>query len=200
MTIKHVQNPVTNENLTIVEGEVEGVYFKEIDGGADKYGNTHRGSVKIDGDYVNNINLKVKEGYDPEIRFNAGSRAAPDWQSVHVGDVLKLVVTENEYNGKTYYNGKVSQIVLVSKGAGVAKHASSAQEGPRRRATLQKRIILLSLLVMPAQQLIISFVLKILILTKMCLQKQSRSLWLTLTVSVRNMPQHIPILMSLKWV
>jgi hypothetical protein len=116
MAISKVENPATGEEITVIKGVVERVMFKEAVN--DRFGNTHRASVLIDGDWVGNISIKTKEGYDPQIRFNNGNNAKPDWQTLEVGDEVRLVVTENEYNGKIYYNSGTSKIKLVKKGEG----------------------------------------------------------------------------------
>lgn len=114
-----VENPATGEEITVIKGIVERVMFKEAVN--DKFGATHRASVLIDGDWVGNISIKTKENYEPQIRFNNGNNAKPDWQTLEVGDEVRLVVTENEYNNKIYYNSGTSKIKLVKKGEGTAK-------------------------------------------------------------------------------
>lgn len=116
MAISKVEDPATGGELTIIKGVVERITFKEAVN--DRYGNTHRASVLVDGEWVGNISLKTKEGYDPQVRFNNGNNAKPDWQTLEVGDEARFVVTENPYNGKVYYNGGTSKIKLVKKGAG----------------------------------------------------------------------------------
>lgn len=116
MAISKVENPATGEEITVIKGVVERVMFKEAVN--DKFGATHKASVLIDSDWVGNISIKTKEGYDPQIRFNNGNNAKPDWQTLEVGDEVRLVVTENEYNGKIYYNSGTSKIKLVKKGTG----------------------------------------------------------------------------------
>ena len=114
-----VENPATGEEITVIKGVVERVMFKEAVN--DRFGNTHRASVLIDGDWVGNISIKTKENYEPQVRFNNGNNAKPDWQTLEVGDEVRLVVTENEYNSKIYYNSGTSKIKLVKKGEGTAK-------------------------------------------------------------------------------
>ena len=126
MAVTKVQDPINDVELTMVEGVVDQISFKEISGGPDRYGNTHRAGVRIGDDWVNNINIKVKDGNSPEIRFNAGSQSSPDWVSLAVGDKVKIVVQESEYNGKVYFNAGVSKIKLVKKGEGVATKSTSS--------------------------------------------------------------------------
>lgn len=129
MAISKVENPATGEEITVIKGVVERVMFKEAVN--DKFGATHRASVLIDGDWVGNISIKTKEGYDPQIRFNNGNNAKPDWQTLDVGDEVRLVVTENVYNDKVYYNSGTSKIKLVKKGEGAAKANPPQQRTPQ---------------------------------------------------------------------
>lgn len=138
MSIVVSEDVVNGGDITMVVGVVDQISFKEIPGGADRFGNTHRAGVRIGDDWVNNINIKVKEGFDPQVRFNAGNQADPDWQNLEVGDDVKLVVTPNEYNGKTYYNGAVSKIRLVKKGSGAPAQAKPAG-GQKQGDTFQKK-------------------------------------------------------------
>lgn len=123
-----VENPATGEEITVIKGVVERVMFKEAVN--DRFGNTHRASVLIDSDWVGNISIKTKENYEPQVRFNNGNNAKPDWQTLEVGDEVRLVVTENEYNGKTYYNSGTSKIKLVKKGTG-SKNQQPQQRAPQ---------------------------------------------------------------------
>ena len=118
MTIERVENPATGEEIIVVKGVVDQVFIKALDA-PDRFQNTHKASIRIGDDWVNNISLKVKDGYDPQIRFNNGNQAKPDWVNLDVGDNVRIVVTESEYNGKIYYNSGTSKIKLVKKGENV---------------------------------------------------------------------------------
>ena len=124
MAIQTVTNPIDDSEMTMAVGVVQQISFKEIEN--DRYGNTHRAGIRVDDDWVNNVSLKVKEGREPEIRFNAGNRNSPDWQTLEVGDSVKIVVTPSNYNNKTYYNSGVSKIKLVKKGEGGSKQQASS--------------------------------------------------------------------------
>lgn len=124
-----VENPATGEEITVIKGVVERVMFKEAVN--DRFGATHKASVLIDGDWVGNISIKTKENYEPQIRFNNGNNAKPDWQTLEVGDEVRLVVTENVYNDKVYYNSGTSKIKLVKKGEGTAKAKAGQQRAPQ---------------------------------------------------------------------
>jgi hypothetical protein len=134
MAIKEVYDEVNDVNITMVEGVVEQMSFKAVEN--DKFGNTHRAGVRVGDDWVNNISIKVNEGFDPQIRFNAGTKVKPDWATLEVGDTVKIVVQPNEYNGKTYYNSGVSKIRLVKKGEGKASQQAS---GSAPKSNFQKK-------------------------------------------------------------
>ena len=62
------------------------------------------------------FNVKTKEGMQPQIRINTGTKVSPKWESIDVGDTVRVIVKPSEYNGKTYYNSGTSQIKLIKKG------------------------------------------------------------------------------------
>lgn len=136
MAIKEIYDEINDVTVTMVEGTVQQISFKEIPGGSDKFGNTHRAGIRVDDDWVNNVNIKVNEGFDPQVRFNAGTKASPKYETLEVGDVVKIVVQPSDYNGKTYYNSGVSKIRLVKKGSGSPQQVTG---GPQKGYTPQKR-------------------------------------------------------------
>lgn len=136
MAIKEIYDEINDVTVTMVEGTVQQISFKEIPGGSDKFGNTHRAGIRVDDDWVNNVNIKVNEGFDPQVRFNAGTKASPKYETLEVGDVVKIVVQPSDYNGKTYYNSGVSKIRLVKKGSGASQQS---QGGSQKGYTPQKR-------------------------------------------------------------
>lgn len=116
MAIKTVTNPVDDSEMTLVEGVIEQLSVKELTN--DKFDNTHKFGCRIGDDWVNNINVKTKEGMQPQIRINTGTKVSPKWESIDVGDTVRVIVKPSEYNGKTYYNSGTSQIKLIKKGQG----------------------------------------------------------------------------------
>lgn len=128
MAIKEVEDPINGGTVTLLEGVVQQISAHEIKGGTDKFGNTHRMGVNVDGDWANGISVKTGEGYVPAVRYNAGTAADVDWQSLEVGDKVRIVVQPNEYNGKTYYNSGVSKIKLLEKGSGQTQQAQGGQK------------------------------------------------------------------------
>lgn len=133
--IIRTEDPATGEEIVIVKGVVEAIKIDEIQN--DRYGNTHRASIKVGDTWVGMINLRTKEGFEPSVRINTGNRASPNWQQLDQGDEVRVVVKENEYNGRIYYNSGVSKITLVKKGEGGGKEQSS--RGPQKSSTAFKR-------------------------------------------------------------
>lgn len=133
MAVKTIRDEINEVDLTVVEGVVAQIFVKQNDA-PDQYGNTHKIGVRIDNDWVNNINVKVKEGFEPQVRFNAGNKSNPDWQNLEVGDEVKMVVSTSEWNGKTTYHGKVSQIKLIKKGAGAPAKPQGQAGGQGQKA------------------------------------------------------------------
>lgn len=137
MAVKTVYDEFNDLEVTMVEGVVDQISFKAVEN--DRFGATHKAGVRIGDDWVNNISLKVGEGFDPQIRFNAGTKAKPDWQTLEVGDEVKIVVQPSEWNGKTYYNSGVSKIRLVKKGAGGNKSTGQATRGQQKASNSFKK-------------------------------------------------------------
>lgn len=128
MAIKTVTNPVDDSEMTLVEGVIEQLSVKELTN--DKFDNTHKFGIRIGDDWVNNVNVKTKEGMQPQIRINTGSKVSPKWESVDVGDTVRIIVTPSEYNGKTYYNSATSKIKLLEKGQGAPAQQSTGKPQP----------------------------------------------------------------------
>lgn len=135
MAIKTVEDQINGGTVTMVEGVIQQLSVKEIEN--DRYQNTHKFGIKIDNDWVNNINVKTKEGFDPTLRINAGDRSNPNWVQIDQGDEVRIIVKTNEWNGKTYYNAGVSGIRLIKKGSGGSNGGQQAQQSGKQ--TFKKR-------------------------------------------------------------
>jgi hypothetical protein len=125
MVIKTVTNPVDDSEMTLIEGVIEQLSVKELTN--DKFDNTHKFGLRIGDDWVNNINVKTKDGMQPQIRINTGTKVSPKWESIDVGDNVRVIVKPSEYNGKTYYNSGTSQIKLIKKGQGAPAQTQREQ-------------------------------------------------------------------------
>lgn len=137
MAIKVVEDQINGGTVTMVEGVIQQISFRELEN--DRFQNTHRAGVKIDDVWVNNINLKTKEGFEPSLRINAGDRSSPNWVNVEQGDEVRIIVKPSEWNGKTYYNAGVSGIRLIKKGSGAPQQQSNSNSGAGAKTTFKKR-------------------------------------------------------------
>lgn len=135
MAIKTVEDQINGGVVTMVEGVIQQLSVKEIEN--DRYQNTHKFGIKIDNEWVNNINVKTKEGFEPTLRINAGDRSNPNWVQIDQGDEVRIIVKPNEWNGKTYYNAGVSGIRLIKKGSGGGSSGQQTQQGGKQ--TFKKR-------------------------------------------------------------
>lgn len=125
MAINVVTNPVDDTEMTIISGVVGRFSFKEKQ---DQFGNTHQAGIQVDGQWVN-MKLKVKEGFEPQIRFAEGKGPSAKWMTLDVGDEVKMVVKPNVWNGTTSYNVTSSNIKLVKKGNGAPPQAQASSSG-----------------------------------------------------------------------
>lgn len=123
MAINVAINPVDDTEMTIITGVVEKIIYKEK---PDQFQNTHQASMVVDGTWVN-MRLKVKEGYDPQVRFAEGKGPQAKWMTLNEGDTVKMVVKPNEWNGKTYYQVSSSGIKVTKKGEGKPPTQKPAQ-------------------------------------------------------------------------
>lgn len=137
MAIKVVEDQINGGTVTMVEGVIQQISFRELEN--DRFQNTHRAGIKIDDVWVNNINIKTKEGFEPSLRINAGDRSSPNWVNIEQGDEVRIIVKPNEWNGKTYYNAGVSGIRLIKKGSGTPQQSNSTNSGAGTKTTLKKR-------------------------------------------------------------
>lgn len=118
MTIKTVQDPMTNADITMIEGVIQRIMYKPVKNGVDKFGNTHNASVQIDGDWINFISMKVKEGREPQLTKISGQAPNLNYDDIHEGDTVRVAVKVGEYNGKPQYTSGSSKFIVLSKGPG----------------------------------------------------------------------------------
>lgn len=140
MAINVAINPVDDTEMTIITGVVEKIMYKEK---PDQFQNTHQASMVVDGTWVN-MRLKVKDGYEPQVRFAEGKGPQAKWMTLNEGDTVKMVVKPNEWNGKTYYQVSSSGIKVTKKGEGKpatqkpAQGASSGSAAPSSGSSWKK--------------------------------------------------------------
>lgn len=135
MTIKSVVNPVDDSTITIAEGVVEKITYKDK---VDNFGNTHSAGLLVDGNWIN-IALKTKEGYQPQVRFAKGQPGKQTWETLNEGDTVKIVVKPNEWNGKTYYSTTSSKINVTKKGEGQPAQQQRAPQGSQNASSSFKK-------------------------------------------------------------
>lgn len=130
MAIIRQEDLVNGGEIVLVTGKVDRIIIKEAEKTAKniEFGVTHVASLQVDGQYINFISLSTKEGREPNIAINTGTKAAPKWERIEEGDEVKVVVSETVKGDKTYYNAKRTGIKLVKKGPG-GSNGSTHQGG-----------------------------------------------------------------------
>lgn len=123
MSVKTVTNPVDNTEVTLIEGVIQRIMYKEAK--PNQYGTTHNASLLIDGDYINFISMKVKEGREPQLQKVSGVAPNLTWEDINEGDTVRVVVKVGEYQGKPQYTSGTSKITILSKGTGASKPAAN---------------------------------------------------------------------------
>lgn len=113
------EDVVNGGEIVVVSGVVERIIIKEAERTAKnlEFGVTHIASLCVDQQWINYISLSIKEGRDPDVSINSGTKAQPKWVQIQESDEVKVVVTEKVVGGKAYYNAKKSGIKLVKKNA-----------------------------------------------------------------------------------
>ena len=133
MKITRAIDPVTDKEVVMISGPIERIIIKEAERTAKnlEYGVTHIASLFLSGVWVNYISLGIKEGREPNIAINQGSKDSPKWVQIQETDEVKVIVTEKVVGDKTYYSAKRTGIKLLKKNAtpGQQAHQSSGQSG-----------------------------------------------------------------------
>lgn len=119
MAITRATNPVDDSEIVMITGKIDRIIIKEAEKTSKnlEYGVTHQASLLIDGVYINYISLGIKEGREPNIAINQGSKDSPKWVQIQETDEVKVIVTEKVVGEKTYYSAKRTSIKLVKKNA-----------------------------------------------------------------------------------
>lgn len=123
-------DPVTDKEIVMISGPIDRIIIKEAEKTSKnlEYGITHTASLLIGGTYINYISLGIKEGREPNIAINHGTKDSPKWVQIQETDEVKVIVTEKVVGDKTYYSAKRTSIKLIKKGAG-GTGSSSTQNG-----------------------------------------------------------------------
>lgn len=119
MSITRAIDPVTDKEIVMISGPIERIIIKETERTAKnlEYGVTHIASLFLSGVWVNYISLGIKEGRDPNIAINQGTKDSPKWVQIQETDEVKVIVTEKVVGDKTYYSAKRTGIKLLKKNA-----------------------------------------------------------------------------------
>ena len=112
-------DPVTDKEIVMISGPIDRIIIKEAEKTSKnlEYGVTHTASLLIGGTYINYISLGIKEGREPNIAINQGTKDSPKWVQIQETDEVKVIVTEKVVGDKTYYSAKRTGIKLLKKNA-----------------------------------------------------------------------------------
>ena len=126
-------DPVTDKEIVMISGPIDRIIIKEAEKTSKnlEYGITHTASLLIGGTYINYISLGIKEGREPNIAINQGTKDSPKWVQIQETDEVKVIVTEKVVGDKTYYSAKRTGIKLLKKNAtpGQQSQQSASQSG-----------------------------------------------------------------------
>lgn len=131
MAITRATNPIDDSTIVMATGVVERIVVKEAERTAKnlEYGVTHIASIVVDGQWINYISLGIKEGKEPNIAINTGTKDSPKWVQIQETDEVKVIVQETVKGDKTYYNAKRTGIKLVKKNATPGQAAQQPSGG-----------------------------------------------------------------------
>jgi hypothetical protein len=131
MTVTRATNPVDDSEIVMITGKIDRIIIKEAEKTSKnlEYGVTHLASLLIDGIYINYIALGIKEGREPNIAINQGTKDSPKWVQIQETDEVKVIVTEKVVGDKTYYSAKRTGIKLVKKNATPGQQPQQTSSG-----------------------------------------------------------------------
>ena len=119
MGIIRQEDIVNGGEIVMITGTVDRIIIKEAEQTAKniEFGVTHIASIVVADQWINFISLGIKEGKEPNIAINTGTKDSPKWVQIQETDEVKVVVKETVKGDKTYYNAKRTGIKLVKKNA-----------------------------------------------------------------------------------
>lgn len=133
MKITRAIDPITDKEIVMISGPIDRIIIKEAEKTSKnlEYGVTHTASLLIGGTYINYISLGIKEGREPNIAINQGTKDSPKWVQIQETDEVKVIVTEKVVGDKVYYSAKRTGIKLLKKNAtpGQQSQQSASQSG-----------------------------------------------------------------------
>ena len=119
MGIIRQEDLINGGEIVVIHGTVDRIIIKEAEQTAKniEFGVTHIASIVVADQWINFISLGIKEGKEPNIAINTGTKDNPKWVQIQESDEVKVVVKETVKGDKTYYNAKRTGIKLVKKNA-----------------------------------------------------------------------------------
>lgn len=119
MGIIRQEDLINGGEIVVIHGTVDRIIIKEAEQTAKniEFGVTHIASIVVADQWINFISLGIKEGKEPNIAINTGTKDSPKWVQIQETDEVKVVVKETVKGDKTYYNAKRTGIKLVKKNA-----------------------------------------------------------------------------------
>lgn len=131
MAITRAIDPVTDKEVVLITGAIDRIVIKEAEPTPKnkEYGVTHVASLSLSGVWVNYISLGIKEGREPNIAINQGTKDSPKWVQIQETDEVKVIVTEKVVGEKVYYSAKRTGIKLVKKNATPGQQPQQANSG-----------------------------------------------------------------------
>ena len=117
MSVQEIKDPRTKKVMTLVEGEIEGIYFNELKNvktyktNGKSWTPTHAINMKVDGDYVG-LGITDKDSI-------SAKDADDNWHDLAKGVEVSIEVTVGEYNGKTQYSALPKNIVVLDASGAV---------------------------------------------------------------------------------
>lgn len=136
-------DPVSDKEIVMISGVIDRIIIKEAEKTSKnlEYGITHTASLLIGGTYINYISLGIKEGREPNIAINQGTKDSPKWVQIQETDEVKVIVTEKVVGDKTYYSAKRTGIKLLKKNAtpGQQSQQSNGQSGGQSSYTAKPK-------------------------------------------------------------
>lgn len=115
-----------------VKGVVEQVFFREIAGGPDKYGKTHRVSVKVQEVWYG-FGSTVDKGYGLSCSVKDGT----DWHGIAEGDTLQFFAKGREHKGKTFWDKDGAAKLVSAGGKQAATYGKKDSAKPASESTGQ---------------------------------------------------------------
>lgn len=137
MGIIRQEDLINGGEIVVIHGTVDRIIIKEAEQTAKniEFGVTHIASIVVADQWINFISLGIKEGKEPNIAINTGTKDNPKWVQIQESDEVKVVVKETVKGDKTYYNAKRTGIKLVKKnatpGQATQQQSSGYQAKPR---------------------------------------------------------------------